>query len=179
MKLVTAAAAVLALALAPITARAADDITKQLVNNPSAGSWIAYGQQTSKHVKDAGVQGGQAFEVQVTAAGPNSYATAAQQDLTGDIRKGDKLIAILWLKTNSPDATPTPLHVRIQVNSAPYAGVMEGDVTITNTWQRYPLQGVADADHPKNSAVLVVHLGQARQTIDLGPAFVVDMGAAQ
>lgn len=179
MKTLTAAAATLALALIPMTSHADDDILKHLINSPGAGSWIAYGSQTSKQIKDANVQGGGAFEVQVTAAGPQSYSTAAQQDLTGPIKAGDKLIAVLWLKTNSADAAPTPLHLRLQVNSGSYDGILDGDVTVTNTWQRYPLQGVSTADHAKGTAVLVVHLGQAKQTIDLGPAFVLDMGPAQ
>ena len=178
MKTLTAAAATLALALLPMTVHADDDILKHLINSPSAGSWIAYGSQTSKKITDANVQGGSAFEVQVTTAGPQSYSTAAQQDLTGPIKAGDKLIAVLWLKANSADGSPTPLHLRLQVNSGSYDGIVDGDVNVTNTWQRYPLQGVSTADHTKGSAVLVVHLGQAKQTIDLGPAFVLDMGPA-
>jgi hypothetical protein len=177
MKILTAAAVTLALALTPMTVRAADDdILKHLINSPNSASWIAYGSQTSKQIKDAGVQGGAAFEVQVTAAGPQTYSTAAQQDITAPIKKGDKLIAVLWLKANTKDTAPVPLHLRMQVNSGSYDGVVDGDITIDNTWKRYPLQGVATADHPKGSTVLVVHLGQAKQTIDLGPAFVLDMG---
>ena len=179
MKTLTAAAATLTLALIPMTSHADDDILKHLINSPSAGSWVAYGSQASKPVKDANVQGGSAFEVQVTAAGPQTYTTAAQQDLTGPIKAGDKLIAVLWLKANTPDNRPTPLHLRLQVNSGSYDGILDGDVTIDNTWKRYPIQGVSAADHPKGSSVLVVHLGQAKQTIDLGPAFVLDMGPAQ
>ncbi len=178
MKTMTVAMAALALALAPMTSHADDDILKHLINSPSAGSWVAYGSQTSKKVTDANVQGGSAFEVQVTAAGPQTYSTAAQQDLTAPIKAGDKLIAVLWLKANSADGSPTPLHLRLQVNSGSYDGILDGDVTIDNTWKRYPLQGVSTADHAKGSSVLVVHLGQAKQTIDLGPAFVLDMGPA-
>jgi len=176
MRTLTAAVAALACLLVPFAAQADDDILKHLINNPNPGSWIAYGAQTSKPVKDATVQGGGAFEVQVTAAGPQPYSTAAQQDITGPIKKGDKLIAVLWLKANSSDGSPTPLHIRMQVNSGSYDGIVESDVTIDNSWKRYPLQGVSAADHPKGSAVLAVHLGQAKQTIDLGPAFVLDMG---
>ncbi len=178
MKTLIAAAAALSFAFIPMASRADDDILKHLINSPSAGSWIAYGSQTSKKITDANVQGGSAFEVQVTTAGPQTYSTAAQQDLTGPIKAGDKLIAVLWLKANSADNTPTPLHLRMQVNSGSYDGIVDADVTIDNTWKRYPIQGVSTADHAKGSAVLVVHLGQAKQTIDLGPAFVLDMGPA-
>jgi hypothetical protein len=178
MKTLTAAAALLAFSLLPMTAQAKDDdILKHLINSPNAASWIAYGSQNSKQIKDASVQGGQAFEVQVTSPGPNVYTTAAQQDLTGPIKKGDKLIIVLWLKANGATAATTPLHVRMQVNSGSYDGIVDDDVNITSAWDRYVLQAVSAADHPKGSSVLVVQLGQAKQTIDLGPAFVLDMGA--
>jgi len=177
MKTLTAAAALLAFSLVPMTVQAQDnDISKKLINSPNAASWIAYGSQTSKQIKDATVQGGGAFEVQVTSAGPQPYTTAAQQDVTGPIKKGDKLIAVLWIKTGASTTSPAPLHVRMQVNSGSYDGILDSDINVTNTWDRYVVQGVSAADHPKGSSVLMVQLGQAKQTIDFGPAFVLDMG---
>ncbi len=178
MKIMTAAAALLAFSLVPMTVHAQDnDIAKKLINSPNAGAWIAYGSQTSKPIKDATVQGGGAFEVQVTSPGPQVYTTAAQQDIIAPIKKGDKLIVVLWMK--AAGTTPAPLHVRMQVNSGSYDGILDSDVTVTNTWDRYVVQGVSAADHPKGSAVLMVQLGQAKQTIDFGPAFALDMGPAQ
>jgi hypothetical protein len=177
MKIMTAAAALLALSLAPMTVQAKDDdILKHLVNSPNPASWIAYGNQTSKQIKDPTVQGGGAFEVQVTSPGPQPYTTAAQQDLTGPIKKGDKLIVVLWMKAAASATSPAPLHVRLQVNSGSYDGILDSDVNVTNSWDRYVVQGVSAADHPKGSSVLLVQLGQAKQTIDFGPAFVLDMG---
>ena len=184
MKIMTAAAALLALSLVPLafslvpmTVHAQDnDISKKLVNSPNAASWIAYGNQNSKQIKDPTVQGGGAFEVQVTSPGPQPYTTAAQQDLIAPIKKGDKLIVVLWMKAAASATSPAPLHVRMQVNSGNYDGILDSDVGVTNTWDRYVVQGVSAADHPKGSAVLMVQLGQAKQTIDFGPAFVLDMG---
>ncbi len=177
MKIVTAAAATLALALIPMTVHAKDDdILKKLVNSPNAASWIAYGNQNSKQIKDATVQGGGAFEVQVTSPGPQPYTTAAQQDLTGPIKAGDKLLVVLWIKASAAATSPTPLHVRLQVNSGSYDGILDSDINVTNSWDRYVVQGVSAADHPKGTSVLMVQLGQAKQTIDFGPAFVLDMG---
>ncbi len=176
MKTLFAAAAAFACALVPMAVRADDDILKHLINNPNSASWIAYGSQTSKKIADPAVQGGQAFEVTVTQAGPQPYSTAAQQDVTGPIRKGDKLIIALWLKAATADNAPSNLHVRMQLNAAPYTGITEGDVSVGGAWKMYSVQGVADADHPKGTAALAIHIGNAKQVIDLGPAFVLDMG---
>ena len=64
----------------------------------------------------------------------------------------------------------------MQVSSGSYDAIIEDVVAITNSWNRYVVQGVSPADHPKGTAALAVHLGQAKQTIDLGPSFVLDMG---
>ena len=177
MKFVPTAAALLAFSLVPMAAQARqDDILKHLVNSPNAASWIAYGSQNNKQIKDAGVQGGGAFEVQVTAVGPQPYTTAAQQDITAPIKKGDKLIVVLWMKSTTADGSPANLHVRMQVNSGSYDGILDQDVAVTNSWNRYVVQGVSAADHPKGTAVLMVQLGQAKQTVDFGPAFALDMG---
>jgi len=170
-------AAAFTCALMPVAARADDDILKHLINNPNSASWIAYGSQTSKKISDPAVQGGGAFEVTVTQAGPQPYATAAQQDITGPIKKGDKLIIAVWLKATTADSSPSSLHVRMQLNAAPYTGVTEGDVTVNSAWKLYSVEGVADADHPKGTVALAVHLGNAKQVVDLGPAFVLDMGS--
>ena len=177
MKTMFAAAAAMALMLAPMAAHAQDnDILKHLINSPNVGSWSTYGSQTSKKIADANVQGGQAFEVTVTAAGPTPYTTAAQQDVTGPIKKGDKIIVAVWLKATTTDAGGPKVHLRMQTNSAPYSAIAEGDAPVTGVWKMCTIQAIADADHPKGTASLAVHLGGVVQTVDLGPAFVLDMG---
>ncbi|MBW8734384.1 MAG: hypothetical protein JF571_08775 [Asticcacaulis sp.] len=154
-------------------ARAQDDITKHLASNPNVGSWQIYGaQQTNKKIKDPAVQGGTAIEASASGVG-ESYASAAQVEVTQKIMKGDHIVCAVWLKAKTP-ATAT-LHGRLQINSAPYTAVMEKDFDITDQWQLMTVEGDADQDYDKGKLVFAVHLNGAKQTVDLGPAFVLNM----
>lgn len=162
------------LALAP-AAYADDDISQKLINNPSDG-WAVYGPQSHKLIKDAAVQGGSAIEVKVPHDGGNPWDTSAQATITKKVVKGDKIVAAVWLKSKNDGGAASTLHMRLQVNAAPYSAYGEQDVTVGADWQLYSLEATADQDYAANSTVLVLHLNTAKQVIDLGPAFILDMG---
>ncbi|ESQ76714.1 hypothetical protein [Asticcacaulis sp. AC402] len=147
----------------------------KLINDPSSG-WQVYGQQTNKRVRDSAVQGGYAIEVKIPAKGANSWDSSAQTDITGDIKKGDKILAAVWLKSKTEDGQPARLNMRLQVNAAPYNALVESSQTVGAEWQLYSIQTVATQDYDKKTTVLVVHLGGAKQTVYMGPAFVLIPG---
>jgi len=63
----------------------------------------------------------------------------------------------------------------LQINSAPYTGLAETDFNITDQWQLYMLKADADQDYDKGKLVFAVHLNGSKHTVDLGPAFVLNM----
>lgn len=183
MKLFRALGAAMVLVLTPLVlvpvalapaAHADDDITKHLISNPNVGSYQIYGPQTNKKVKDAAVQGGTAIEVSVSGVGL-PYAAAAQVEVNQKIIKGDDIVCAVWIKAKSADGAPVRLHGRLQINAAPYTAAGETDFNVTDQWQLYSLELTADQDYDKNKLVFVVHLNTAKQVIDLGPAFVLNM----
>ncbi len=175
MKLFSLLAAATALLFAPLAARADDDIMKHLVSVPSVGAYTIYGaKQTNKKVKDANVQGGLEMQVRIEGGG-NPWDAAASVDVTKKIVKGDAIECYVWLKAKSDAGTPVTLHGRLQVNAAPYTAVGEKDFNVTEDWALYPLEVTADQDYDKGKLVFVIHLNTAKQTVDLGPAFVLDM----
>ena len=167
-------AAACATAFAP-AAFADDDISKNLVSNPNEG-WSIYGAQTNKTIKDSTVQGGMASEVNVPHTGGNNWDASAQVNITRKVIKGDKIVAAVWLKSKTDTGAAATLHMRLQVNAAPYSAYGEQDVTVGSDWKLYSLEAKADQDYSANTSVLVIHLNTGKQTIDLGPAFVLDMG---
>jgi hypothetical protein len=177
MKTRTAAAAALAMLVLPTAqARGEDDIGKNLISNPNVGSWLVYGPETSRKFKDPTVQGGSAVEVKLATVPEHPWTVAAQTTVTGRIAKGDKVVGAVWLKADTGSDAPAKLTMRIQVNADPWPALTEGDIDVGKDWQMYSLDTVADKDYAKGSTVLVLHLGSAKQTIDLGPGFVLDMG---
>lgn len=156
-----------------VPALAQDDITKHLISNPNVGSWQIYGAtQTNKKIKDAQVQGGTAIEATATGVG-ESYASAAQVEINQKITKGDHIVCAVWLKAKDP--VSTTLHGRLQINSAPYTAVTEKDFAVTDQWQLATMEVDADKDYDKGKLVFAVHLNGAKHTVDLGPAFVLNM----
>lgn len=158
---------------ATVPAYAQDDIVKHLISNPNVGSWQFYGQQqTNKKIPDPAVQGGTAVEATATGVG-EPYAAAGQVEINQKITKGDHIMCAVWLKAKTPPATT--LHSRLQINSAPYTALTESDFSITDQWKLYTMEIDADQDYDKGKLVFTVQLNGAKQTVDLGPAFVLNM----
>ena len=160
-----------------LTAFAQEDIAKKLINDP--GSWNIYGTaQTNKRVKDDKVQGGQAMEIKIASAGGNPWDAAAESQITGKITKGDKIVAAVWARSKTADNAPANLTMRMQVSSPPYASFGEKPVSVGPDWQMQTYEFTAAEDHAPKTAALTIHLNTGKQTIYLGPAFILNMSMA-
>lgn len=184
MKKIATLAAVAALGLASAAAgaaHAAEGVMKYAINKPSVG-WKVYGSgQTNAPVKDKGVVGGGAVRVQVTAPTPGQpWANAAGQAVDGKITKGDVITVAFWARAESVDggpATASVSAVRLQQAAEPWGGIVEGQVELIGPeWKMYTVSGRAGMDADKGGAGVSLHLGATKQTVVLGPLFVLDFG---
>lgn len=158
-------------------ASAQDDISKKLINEP--GAWNIYGAaQTNKRVKDDKVQGGQAMEIKIATAGGNPWDAAAESAITGKISKGDKIVAAVWAKSKTADNAPAHLNMRMQISSPPYDSFGEKPISVGPDWQMQTYEFTASEDHAPKTAALTIHLNTGKQTIYLGPAFILNMSLA-
>lgn len=177
-------AAVAALGLATVRpASSAEDIMKYAINKPST-SWTLYGPgQTNSYVKDKAVAGGGGLRVQVATAAPDKpWTIGASQAVQGKITKGDVLMVAFYAKAEPVDggqASGTVSAVRIQQAAEPWGGIVEGTpIAITGSeWKIYTSRGRATIDADKGQASVSLQLAGARQTLVLGPLFVLDFGA--
>ena len=169
---------VCALILAPVLPAFAqdDDIAKKLINEP--GGWNVYGAaQTNKRIKDAKVQGGAALEIKIAGSGGNPWDAAAESQITGKINKGDKLVIAVWMRSKTEGNAPANLTLRLQISSPPYASFGEKQVSVGPDWQMQTLEVTAAEDHAPKTSGLSIHLNTGKQTVYLGPAFILNMGA--
>lgn len=144
-----------------------------LLNEPTAG-WTVYGPgQTHKVRKDRAVQGGSAMRVTIPAKPANSWDIGASVPIIGAIAKGDKLILAVWMRTADGGDGPAAVGAAIQQNSAPYTPIVSGRVAVSSEWKLVHVNGIASADYSAGKANVALTLGDAAQTIDLGPAFVM------
>jgi len=155
---------------------AQEDILKKAINNPSVSAFAIYGaKQTNSPIKDETVQGGEARRV-VTEASPQPWEAAAQTAITGRIKQGDQIVAVVWLKSVSAEGAAPKVTLRLQETAAPYTGLTQKDHVLKDTWEMYTTEVIAGQNYPKDSTAFVIQLAHARQTVDIGPAFVLNMG---
>jgi hypothetical protein len=154
---------------------------KDLINTPNAGAWSVFGptQKTSK-VKDNNVQGGGAMQVAISAPTAQAWQDSASAPVEGKITKGDKVLVVVWMKTvASENDAPGQANLRLQINSAPYTALAEQMQSVSKDWKMYALETVATQDYAKGSTNVSIHLGYAKQTLQLGPVLVFDMAPGQ
>lgn len=181
-RILCAAMAVMALAFgAPAMARQSGDgdILRKAINKPSA-NWQVHGaNQKTTPVKDKAIAGGGAMKVEVLAGGDKPWSVGAQQTLTGKVTKGDVMLVAFWAKAESVDGGPAEAvisAVRVQQAASPYDAALQGPVKVAGDWKMYTVPGRASIDIPAGAGAVALHLGSAKQTVQLGPVFVLDFG---
>ena len=174
---VACAGALVGLSAAPSSARQ-DDIMSHIMGQPSL-AWSVYGLQRPVRARPAPeVPGGQAVRVEVSQARANPWDVGAGQPVQGDIAVGDVLLLAVWARAERVPEGQTAASIPMMVTqtAAPYTPVMTGTASVTSEWTLHFVKGTATEARANGSAGVALHLGGATQTIDLGPAFVFNMG---
>jgi hypothetical protein len=177
------ALALIAFALAALPAHAegdSSDIMSKLVNVPSAKSWSVLGlQHNPEEVKDDRVQGGIAIRVSVPGKGANPWDVAARVSVVKPVQKGDVILLAFWARAQAPaegQSVAILPGIRVEETSPPYNGLAQDSANVTGNWAMYYASGVATKDYKPGALAVAVHMAAAKQTVDLGPVFVVDLG---
>jgi hypothetical protein len=173
----------------PVETRFAADLAKLRVNLPAKGKLISdpeasintFGpDQTSQPVSAPGVTGGNAVRVTFSRRGADPWSDGAGLPLKGDIHKGDAVLVAVYLKAadngGAGQACPIP-SLGLQMASSPWSAIATSAVEVTDTaWKLFYASGVAAADYPAGAASLMLQIGSCNRTLDIGPAFVLDLG---
>lgn len=154
-----------------------DDVMKNIINNPAVNQYQVYGPQTHAQIKDPIVQGGAALEINVDGQHPNPYDVAAQMPISGAIKAGDTLVAAIWIRTvSTANGGQGQAVLRLQLSSDPYTEIAQKPVALTPTWELYTLQTVASTAFARDTTSLGIQIGHVDQTVDIGPAFILNLG---
>jgi hypothetical protein len=187
MNIRTLAACLLVLTpLAPAAAQqqpsAEDDILSRVISVPNPRAYRVDGTQAgarSQVRNDAGVQGGKALRVEVPGRSEQAWTTAVAVPINRAVRSGDNLVLAFWARLERGDngATTASLpYNAVQLSASPYTALFSGGVTVTPQWQMFEVTGRASRDHAADTLNVAIHLATGRQTIDIGPVFVLNMG---
>ena len=168
------AAAVMA-GVGTVTAQTADDLAQRRITDPVKDQWNIQGKEQKASIIEAkGVPGDAAIRVRVNRAGKNPWDVQAQSSISGAIKKGDVVLFAFWARA---DGAPAKVNARVQQVAAPYTGVAEGaGLTIAPEWKMHTVSGRSPLDLAPGAASAAVHLGMAKQTVELGPHMVLNFG---
>lgn len=162
--------------------QAADDIVNKIINIPAPASFQVNGVKTKPKVRsDEGVQGGKALRVDIPGASPQPWSISIGDAITKPVKKGDRLVLAFWARLakgeNGAASAILPSN-SVQIAREPYTSVFGGPATIGPEWKLHEVRGTADKDYAAGDLGVSIHLATAKQTVDIGPIFVLDLGPA-
>jgi hypothetical protein len=174
------------LAAAPASAQdqaGADDILSRIINVPAPSAYRVDGLREKPKVrKDETVQGGKAIRIFVPGKSPQAWSVSASNPIEKPVRAGDLLVLAFWARLEKGEdgaATASLPNNVVQLAKEPYTALFAGPVTLTPEWKLHEVKGKADKDYAAGELNVALHLATAKQTIDLGPIFVLNMGPAK
>lgn len=151
-----------------------------LMSNPAVSNWSVQGEhQSAKIVTATSLAGNKAQRVQVLKAGTHPWDVGANMPVTGAINKGDVVLLAFHaraVEVYNEAQTGIISATKIELNRAPYTSVQDGVAKLPKTWNMYYVPGKASRAYAPGEAQISLHLGAVRQTLELGPAYVINLG---
>jgi hypothetical protein len=152
----------------------------KLINEPgNQQAWGFYGADlTHKSVPAKSMPDGTATAINVAVAGKNSYDAGVSIPISEAITEGDVLTVAFVARTISAetDNGAGKIALRVQRNSAPYPGFGDNSLSIGPNWKLYQLRTQARMDIGKGEAAVALQLAGAKQSIEIGPIYVLNAG---
>ena len=153
-------------------------IASKIVNDPGAPKVNG---ADARLVDDANVLGGKALRVVVPRKGKNVWDINVSSPVNKPIKAGDTLLLVFSARLVKGDsgATTTLPSNSVSLTSPPWSGVVGGPADIGPEWKTIEIKGKADKDYATGTLGAGIQLATARQTVDLGPVIVLDLGQGQ
>ena len=156
------------------------DLANKVISVPSPDAFRVDGVSTRAQVRaDTSVQFGRALRVPVPGRSEQPWSVSVAVPINRAVAAGDSLLLAFWarLEEGENGATTAELpYNAVQLAAAPYTALLRGPATITREWHLYQVRGRADRAYAAGELNVSLHLATGRQTIDIGPVFVLNMG---
>jgi hypothetical protein len=166
---------------APLAAQTAeDDIVNNIINLPPPAAFNVNGLKSKPKVRnDEAVQGGKALRIQVPGKSERTWEVSVNDEINKPVKAGDQLVMAFWARLvegeNGATTAELPYNA-VQLSKDPYTTVINGPATIGPEWKLHEVKGRADKDYAAGELNATLHLATGKQTIDLGPMFVLNLG---
>lgn len=155
-------------------ARSSDPALDHLINSPKVSAWSVYGEGQSTQQVPCEASGKTCLRVDLQGKRANPWDNGVTAPITADIRKGDKLQVLVWMRLDTDDAkAKIEVPLSLQLNAAPYTALLSGTVTLTNKLEPVVLNGTAQENQAAGTVMLSAHVGQVGQPIVVSAPFVL------
>lgn len=146
----------------------------KLLMVPFADQLTGYGPAKLKVIKDKGVPDGAATEVKVSRKGKNPWDSGLSGPNAGAIKKGDTIVMSYWAKTVKGDGVIS--NAGLQLNGEPYTAIAMQPATVGKDWQQFFVSAKASKDYAPGEAGYTIQVAGAKQTLRIGPIFILNLG---
>ena len=173
-----------AIAAAPVFVVSAQErsaeaiMADRLLNDPRAEALRPYGQAIAPEVRsDKNVQFGRALRVQIGNGTPDFWRIGVVTPTLKPVKQGDRIVLAFWARAQRTEAAAPGRLCRVQLEATPVVrSIFEQPFDITPEWKMYKIVGQADRAYAAGGLNAAFHLACAKQTIDIGPVFILDYG---
>ncbi|MFW6189639.1 MAG: endo-1,4-beta-xylanase [Planctomycetota bacterium] len=119
-----------------------------------------------------------AVRVRVTRAGESAWDAQLAVPLTGPVRKGNAYLLRAWVRGRSErdEAGDALCSFKLQKNERPWDQVTRLSTTAGREWRRLDWPFRADISLPRDRCILMVHLAQQPQVLEIGGLHLTDYG---
>lgn len=157
--------------------RAKLPVQGKLINDP--GQLYSYGPDiTMSELTASEITGGKAKRLAIAKAGVQAYDDGASSPIQTAIKKGDVIFtAVLLRASETSGASASIPELGIHLASAPYTPIAVTATTLPKgQWVWALARGVAAADYAPGATGFGIQLASAKQTIDIGPVYIMNLG---
>ena len=145
----------------------------ELLMAPYVNQLGKYGSLKTKEMKDKGVPDGRALEVK-SRKGKNPWDSGVSGPIPGAIKRGDTVMMSYWAKVVKGDGIIS--NAGLQLNSPPYSAMAMEPVDLSSDWKQFFVSGTATRDYDESEAGYSIQVGAAKQTLRIGPIFILNLG---
>ncbi len=155
-------------------ARGGDPALDHLINVAKVSAWSVYGEGQSTTQVPCEASGKICLRVDLQGKRANPWDNGVIAPITADIRKGDRLQVLVWMRLDTDDAkAKVDVPLSLQLNAAPYTALVSGTVTLTSRLEPVVLNGTAQENQSTGSVMLSAHVGKVGQPIIISAPFVL------
>ncbi len=151
----------------------------RMINTPGIANWKVNGTTEIQTVPAPMIKGGQALSVNVPRTMQNPWDISVTTPVIEAISRGDTIFLAVQIRASKADNEAQSGVIsasKIEENGGAWTAIADTGGQVSSEWTTFYSSGVATQDYSAGATHITVHIGAARQTIELGQAYAFNLG---